>query len=74
MIEETRDQGFSRPKVLILTPFKKVAYQIIDTMANLLLPDERNYVMNSAKFVEEYGDNGSVINDKWRATPEFKVP
>jgi len=27
---ERRDQGFVRPKVLILTPFKQQAYQIIE--------------------------------------------
>jgi hypothetical protein len=42
-------------------------------MANLLLQDERNYVMNWAKFKEEYGDNGAVVNEKWRSTEEFKV-
>ena len=26
----SKDQGFSRPKVLILAPFKRVAYQIIE--------------------------------------------
>jgi hypothetical protein len=73
LVESTRDQGFNRPKVLILTPFKKFAYKIVDTMANLLLQDERNYVMNWAKFKEEYGDNGAVVNEKWRSTEEFKV-
>ncbi|KAI6191331.1 U3 small nucleolar RNA-associated protein 25-like protein [Aphelenchoides bicaudatus] len=72
LIESTRDQGYNRPKVLILTPFKKVAYQIVDTMANLLLPNERNYVMNSKKFEEEYGDTGEAINEKWRSSAEFK--
>lgn len=73
MIESTRDQGFNRTKVLILAPFKKFAYQIVDTMANLLLPNERNYVMNWKKFEEEYGDTGEAVNERWTSTAEFKV-
>jgi hypothetical protein len=73
LIESTRDQGFTRPTVLILTPFKKFAYQIIDTMANLLLPNERNYVMNWKKFEGEYGDTGETVIERWTSTAEFKV-
>ena len=32
---EIRDQGFTRPKVLILAPFKKNAFDIINTLTEL---------------------------------------
>lgn len=72
LIDATRDQGFNRTKVLILTPFKKFAYKIVDTMANLLLPNERNHVMQWPKFQEDFGDTGTVVDLKWRASEEFK--
>ncbi|KAI6173865.1 U3 small nucleolar RNA-associated protein 25-like protein [Aphelenchoides besseyi] len=71
-IDSTRDQGFSRPKVLILSPFKKFAYEIVQKMISILLPTEQNYVLNLKKFEDEYGDNGRAIDEKWRASEEFK--
>ncbi|KAI6205758.1 U3 small nucleolar RNA-associated protein 25-like protein [Aphelenchoides besseyi] len=71
-IDSTRDQGFSRPKILILSPFKKFAYEIVQKMISILLPNEQNYVLNLKKFEEEYGDNGRAIDEKWRASEEFK--
>lgn len=42
-------------------------------MADLLLPGERNYVLNWKKFEEEYGDNGASIGETWKSSAEFKV-
>ncbi|KAI6243865.1 U3 small nucleolar RNA-associated protein 25-like protein [Aphelenchoides fujianensis] len=72
LIDATRDQGFNRSKVLILTPFKKFAHEIVQKMVDLLLPKERHHVLNLKKFEEEYGDDGRVIHEKWRASEEFK--
>ena len=52
-----RDQGFTRPKVLIMVPTKLAAARIVKTMERLL-PAGGN-LMNKARFLEEFG-NGAT--------------
>ncbi|CAD5229350.1 unnamed protein product [Bursaphelenchus okinawaensis] len=72
LIEECRDQGLTRPKVLILAPFKKHAYDIVKTMTRILLKDDKNHILNLAKFEDEYGPTETGMHDKWRAPEDFK--
>jgi len=54
---ECRDQGFTRPRVLILVPFRNAAFRIINTIINEVgcfpvakcVPDTNNVVFNASK-------------------------
>lgn len=48
-----RDQGFTRPKVLILLPFRGLAHELVEIMIELLGP--KTVTVNKARFDEEYG-------------------
>ncbi|KAK7071363.1 hypothetical protein SK128_001398 [Halocaridina rubra] len=49
-----RDQGYTRPKVLILLPFKHSAYRVVEIMSALL--HGKNFdVLRQSRFHEEYG-------------------
>jgi U3 small nucleolar RNA-associated protein 25 len=51
-----QDQGFVRPKVLILVPFRHQAKAIIERLIQLALQETRtDSVKNKARFQEEYG-------------------
>lgn len=60
--------------MLILTPFKKFAYDFVKGLIKMVFGDEKKtFVMNSAKFEEEYGDNGNRIHEKRDVDNEYKV-
>jgi U3 small nucleolar RNA-associated protein 25 len=46
-----RDQGFTRPKVLILAPMRNVAYEIVNLMVDLSGTDQHE---NKRRFKDEY--------------------
>lgn len=48
-----RDQGFTRPKILILLPFRGVAYELLEIIVGLLGP--KTVVINKDRFDNEYG-------------------
>lgn len=52
--EEFRDQGLTRPKVLILVPFRECAMRIVKTMTDLLCHEKMN-VINKKRFQREFG-------------------
>ncbi|CAI8024360.1 Digestive organ expansion factor homolog [Geodia barretti] len=54
-IEEPRDQGLTRPKVLILLPFRHSALQVVESLTSLLLPPGQGVVHNQRRFRREYG-------------------
>uniref|UniRef100_A0A6B2ELZ1 Digestive organ expansion factor homolog n=1 Tax=Phlebotomus kandelakii TaxID=1109342 RepID=A0A6B2ELZ1_9DIPT len=51
---DCRDQGLTRPKVLIILPFKNSAYLVINTLIGLLVPNSPGRVMNHKRFTEEF--------------------
>lgn len=51
--EWQRDQGFTRPKVLILLPFRGLAHELVETMIDLL--GHKTVVINKDRFDDEYG-------------------
>lgn len=51
--EWQRDQGFTRPKVLVLLPFRALAHELVDIMVGLL--GTKTVVINQDRFDEEYG-------------------
>uniref|UniRef100_A0A3B4ZFH6 U3 small nucleolar RNA-associated protein 25 homolog n=1 Tax=Stegastes partitus TaxID=144197 RepID=A0A3B4ZFH6_9TELE len=55
--DEPRDQGLTRPKVLILVPFRGSALQVIHTLISLLeTKGKKIMVSNKKKFKEEFGE------------------
>ncbi|KAI2806264.1 hypothetical protein BLOT_005276 [Blomia tropicalis] len=70
--EEYRDQGLTRPKVLIILPFRDSAYRTVNCMINLLFADARDTgmrkinIMNYKRFQKEFGpsDDESHISSR----------
>ncbi|XP_070698283.1 U3 small nucleolar RNA-associated protein 25 homolog [Pempheris klunzingeri] len=55
--DEPRDQGLTRPKVLILVPFRGVALRVVQTFISLLENKGRKIVVsNKKRFKEEFGE------------------
>jgi len=63
--EQYRDQGLTRPKVLILLPFRHAALCVANMIAHLLSSEQQS-IMNKARFESEYGgvDEPSVMGKK----------
>ncbi|KAL3875210.1 hypothetical protein ACJMK2_038135 [Sinanodonta woodiana] len=53
--EDYRDHGLTRPKVLILVPFRESALRLVNTMVSLVLPTDEKFVSNKKRFQEEFG-------------------
>ncbi|XP_064106595.1 U3 small nucleolar RNA-associated protein 25 homolog [Macrobrachium nipponense] len=49
-----RDQGYTRPKVLIILPFKHSAYRLVEIMS-LLLQDKNFEILKQSRFREDFG-------------------
>ncbi|KAJ2848896.1 rRNA-binding ribosome biosynthesis protein utp25 [Coemansia erecta] len=49
---ELRDRGFTRPRVLILTPFRNSAYKVVEKILKLSSADQE---INLARLSREYG-------------------
>ena len=49
-----RDQGFTRPKVLILVPFRSVALKIVDFFIQLLKSEKKFDIGNVKRFHKEF--------------------
>ncbi|RWS16294.1 Digestive organ expansion factor-like protein [Dinothrombium tinctorium] len=60
---EYRDQGFVRPKILILLPFRESCFRVVKILISLLFGDKNDEsgakinVMNAKRFMEEFGSN-----------------
>uniref|UniRef100_A0AC35TU81 U3 small nucleolar RNA-associated protein 25 homolog n=1 Tax=Rhabditophanes sp. KR3021 TaxID=114890 RepID=A0AC35TU81_9BILA len=59
VIEECRDQGFSRTKILIIVPYKKCALEIVDKLKDLYFGKLTSQVEKYKQFKETYGDDGT---------------
>ena len=56
--DDFRDQGFVRPRVLIVLPFRDSAYRVINMLMDLLNPEEKTSTVNYNRFVDEFtGDS-----------------
>ena len=63
--EKLRDQGFARPKVLILVPFKESCRVIVEMMIKILFPlKEKGSVANRKRFSEDFAKIETVRRDK----------
>uniref|UniRef100_A0AAY4A9W1 U3 small nucleolar RNA-associated protein 25 homolog n=1 Tax=Denticeps clupeoides TaxID=299321 RepID=A0AAY4A9W1_9TELE len=60
--EDFRDKGLTRPKVLILVPFRDGALQVVQTFVTLLEPKGKKMdVSNKKRFKDEFGE---VVEDR----------
>ncbi|XP_049337557.1 U3 small nucleolar RNA-associated protein 25 homolog isoform X2 [Astyanax mexicanus] len=56
--EDFRDQGLTRPKVLILVPFRDGALRVVQTFISLLEHEGKKMeVSNKKRFKDEYGED-----------------
>jgi len=62
--EKLRDQGFTRPKILIIVPFKESCRKIVELMISLLFPKEKGNVANRKRFNEDYAKIETARKDK----------
>ena len=53
--QSIQDQGYVRPRILILCPYRSSARKIIEQIINILGPNTT--VSNMAKFYDEFGNN-----------------
>ena len=63
--DQYRDQGLTRPKVLILLPFRDAALCVVNILAHLLSTEQQS-VMKKTRFESEYGcaDEPPVMGKK----------
>lgn len=52
--DEFRDQGFVRPRVLIVLPFRESVYRVVSMLMDLLNPKEKTTTVNYKRFVDEF--------------------
>ena len=71
--EDRRDQALVRPKVLILAPFKKMAYEIIEQIVFLCNEGKWKRVSKKKKFMEEFGAEEEAFNDFFRIGISLKA-
>ena len=57
-----RDQGLTRPGVLIVVPFRDGALRIVNTLINVLLPADSQNLGRRKRFNDEYGELVPVPN------------
>ncbi|KAH9497821.1 hypothetical protein DERF_013777 [Dermatophagoides farinae] len=71
--DEYRDQGLTRPKVLIILPFRHSAYLTVNIMVDILFGDNKDsdekriHLMNYKRFLKEFGPDsadGSKISSR----------
>ncbi|KAK7503494.1 hypothetical protein BaRGS_00005415 [Batillaria attramentaria] len=67
--KEYRDQGLTRPKVLMVVPMRHAAYRIVQILISLLSTSDQVMVSNRKRFKSEYGDAGHD-DDKKGLKPE----
>lgn len=61
---EYRDQGLTRPKILILVPYRKFALKIIKIIISLLMRKNEEFVSNKKRFFDSFGPVGDEDKEK----------
>lgn len=68
---DRQDQGLVRPKVLILTPFKHMAYAVVEQIVMLANGGKWKGVGKKKKFRDEFGTEEEAFNDFFRVGIAF---
>ncbi|CEF67992.1 Digestive organ expansion factor homolog [Strongyloides ratti] len=55
MIDECRDQGFTRPRILIVVPYKKCVFEIVEKLKNLMFGERKSQFLKAKRFESFYG-------------------
>ncbi|CAI9088373.1 OLC1v1022682C1 [Oldenlandia corymbosa var. corymbosa] len=58
-----RDQGFTRPKVLILLPLASIAFRVVKRLIQLTPPKHKVKVEHFDRFTENFGNGGEEDGD-----------
>jgi len=60
---EHRDQGLTRPKVLIIVPFRKCALKLVKIIISLIMRKSEEFVSNKKRFYDSFGPEGDSKDD-----------
>ncbi|XP_060938738.1 U3 small nucleolar RNA-associated protein 25 homolog [Limanda limanda] len=72
--DEPRDQGLTRPKVLILVPFRSGALQVVQTFISLLETKGKKIVIsNKKRFKEEFGEDADEEPPKTQRPDDYRA-
>ncbi|KAG6462263.1 hypothetical protein O3G_MSEX013142 [Manduca sexta] len=63
-LDEFRDQGLVRPKVLIIVPFRDAAYRVVKTIIDILVPKEAGQVLHKKRFEDEFTGTELIMPKK----------
>lgn len=70
VLDEYRDQGLVRPKVLIIVPFRHSCLKIVELLISILIGEDKGgSVMNKNRFMEDFSGN-ELIMPKRNPKPE----
>ncbi len=61
---EYRDQGLTRPKILIIVPFRKCALKLIKIFITLLMRKSEEFVSNKKRFFDSFGPDDDEHDDE----------
>uniref|UniRef100_X1YWV6 U3 small nucleolar RNA-associated protein 25 homolog n=1 Tax=Capitella teleta TaxID=283909 RepID=X1YWV6_CAPTE len=53
--DEFRDQGLTRPKVLIILPFRSAVLRVVKILSKLIFQNDKANVLHMKKFLREFG-------------------
>ncbi|CAL8271524.1 unnamed protein product [Merluccius merluccius] len=72
--DEPRDQGLTRPKALILVPFRDAALRVTQTLIGLMeSKDKKMDVSNKKRFKEEYGEEADDKPPKVQKPEDYRA-
>ncbi|RMZ83599.1 hypothetical protein DV738_g963, partial [Chaetothyriales sp. CBS 135597] len=63
-VGEIRDQGFTRPKVLVVVPTRQSCVRVVESIVDLSEPQQQE---NKARFLEQFSQDD---DDDWHQKPE----
>ncbi|XP_007890663.1 U3 small nucleolar RNA-associated protein 25 homolog [Callorhinchus milii] len=68
-----RDQGLTRPKVLIVVPFRESALRVVHSLINLLEVKDKLEVSNKKRFKDEFGFNPEDIPPNLKRPEDYEA-
>jgi U3 small nucleolar RNA-associated protein 25 len=63
---DVRDAGFTRPKVLIVAPHRRTAFEIVSELIRLY---PANRILNAGRLEDEYGDSDFIDSARFQSKP-----